>query len=97
MIGVDAVIPGGERLHAPTIIGMLVGFAGTLLLVAPSAIREGFNGPLLRGFLLLQLGCAGWALGSMLQRRHRTKAHPVVSGAGQQRATGLAFWRRPCF
>ncbi len=91
MIGVDAVIPGGERLHAPTIIGMLVGFAGTLLLVAPSAIREGFNGPLLRGFLLLQLGCAGWALGSMLQRRHRTKAHPVVSGAVQQLATGLAF------
>jgi drug/metabolite transporter (DMT)-like permease len=91
MIGVDAMIPGGERLHPPTILGMLVGFAGTLLLVAPSAIREGFNGPMIRGFLLLQLGCAGWALGSMLQRRHVTKAHPVVSGAVQQLATGLAF------
>ena len=91
MIGVDALIPGGQRLHPPTIVGMLVGFVGTLLLVAPSAIREGFNGPIIRGFLLLQLGCAGWALGSMLQRRHVTKAHPVVSGAVQQLATGLAF------
>jgi drug/metabolite transporter (DMT)-like permease len=91
MIGTEALIPGGDRLHGPTLIGMLVGLAGTLLLVAPSAMEEGFRGPLLRGFLLLQLGCGGWALGSILQRRHQTKAHPVVSGAVQQLATGLAF------
>ena len=91
MIGVEALIPGGVRLHGPTIVGMFVGLAGTVLLVAPDAMHEGFGGPLLRGFLLLQLGCAGWALGSILQRRHQTKAHPVVSGAVQQLATGLAF------
>jgi drug/metabolite transporter (DMT)-like permease len=91
MIGVEALIPGGARLHGPTIVGMFVGLAGTVLLVAPEAMHEGFGGPLLRGFLLLQIGCAGWALGSILQRRHHTKAHPVVSGAVQQLATGLAF------
>jgi drug/metabolite transporter (DMT)-like permease len=91
MIGVEALIPGGERLHGPTIAGMFVGLAGTILLVAPEVMQEGFGGPLLRGFLLLQLGCAGWALGSILQRRYQTKAHPVVSGAVQQLATGLAF------
>ena len=32
MIGVEALIPGGERLHGPTIFGMLVGLAGTALL-----------------------------------------------------------------
>jgi drug/metabolite transporter (DMT)-like permease len=41
--------------------------------------------------LLLQFGCCGWAFGSILQRRHTTKAHPVVSGAVQQLATGLAL------
>jgi drug/metabolite transporter (DMT)-like permease len=91
MIGVEALIPGGARLHGPTIVGMFVGLAGTILLVAPEAMQQGFGGPLLRGFLLLQLGCAGWALGSILQRRHQTKAHPVVNGAVQQLATGLAF------
>jgi drug/metabolite transporter (DMT)-like permease len=91
MIGIDAVIPGGERLHGPTIFAMLVGLAGTILLVAPEIISEGFGGPLLRGFLLIELGCGGWCLGSILQRRHQTKAHPVVSGAVQQLATGLAF------
>jgi len=91
MIGIEALIPGGDRLHGPTIVAMLVGLVGTILLVAPEAMQEGFGGPLLRGFLLLQLGCAGWSLGSILQRRHQTKAHPVVSGAVQQLATGLAF------
>ena len=91
MIGVEALIPRGARLHGPTIAGMFVGLAGTILLVAPDAMREGFGGPILQGFLLLQIGCAGWALGSILQRRHQTKAHPVVSGAVQQLATGLAF------
>jgi len=91
MIGIEALIPGGARLHGPTLFGMLVGFAGTLLLVLPSAIHEGFHGPILQAFLLLQFGCCGWAFGSILQRRHTTTAHPVVSGAVQQLATGLAF------
>lgn len=91
MIGIDSLIPGGERLHGPTILAMLVGLGGTTLLVAPEIISEGFGGPVVRGFLVLELGCGGWCLGSILQRRHRTKAHPVVSGAVQQLATGLAF------
>jgi drug/metabolite transporter (DMT)-like permease len=91
MIGIDALIPGGERLHGPTILAMLVGLAGTTLLVAPEIMREGFSGPLVRGFILLQVGCAAWCLGSILQRRHQTTAHPVVTGAVQQLATGLAF------
>lgn len=91
LIGIDALIPGGERLHGPTILAMLVGFAGTTLLVAPEIMSEGFGGPIVRGFLLIELGSAGWCLGSILQRRHQTKAHPVVSGAVQQLATGLAF------
>ena len=42
------------------------------------------------------MGCAGWALGSLLQRQryldHRTpRVHPFVSGAIQQLATGVAY------
>ena len=91
MVGMEALVPGGARLHGPTIFGMLIGVAGTALLVAPGAIQSGFRGPVFSGFLLLQLGSCGWAIGSILQRRHRTKAHPVVSGAIQQLATGLAY------
>jgi drug/metabolite transporter (DMT)-like permease len=91
MIGLEALIPGGERLHGPTLAGMFIGFLGTVLLVAPEIMQEGFGGPLVRGFLLLQIGCSGWSLGSILQRRHQSTAHPVINGAVQQLATGLAF------
>jgi len=91
MVGIEALIPGGDRLHAPTILGMLVGVAGTALLVGPSALQQGLGGPLIKGFWLLQIGCGGWALGSILHRRQTTKAHPVVSAALQQLATGLFF------
>ncbi len=91
LIGLEALVPGGAALHGPTIAGMMVGLTGTLLLVAPSAIASGFHGPALKGFLVLQIGCCGWSFGSILQRRHVTKTHPVVSGAVQQLATGMIF------
>ncbi|HEV2689121.1 MAG TPA: EamA family transporter [Bryobacteraceae bacterium] len=91
MVGVEALIPGGDRLHGPTIAGMFIGLAGTLLLIAPGAIQQGWNGPMLKGFLVLQLGSCGWAFGSILQRRYTTRAHPAVSGAVQQLATGLIY------
>jgi drug/metabolite transporter (DMT)-like permease len=91
MVGFEALLPGGARLHGPTIAGMMVGLLGTVLLVGPSVIQHGFGGSVLAGFLLLQLGSCGWAFGSIRQRRYPTRAHPIVSGAVQQLATGLVY------
>lgn len=90
-LGIEALMPNGARIHGPILAGMFVGLAGTLLLVAPGAIASGFSGPALRAFLVLQFGAAAWSLGSILQRRYSTKAHPVISGGVQQLATGLFF------
>lgn len=91
MVGAEALLPGGARLHGPTIAGMLVGLCGTALLVSQRALSQRFDVTVLFAFLLLQLGCCGWAFGSILQRRQDTKAHPVVGGAVQQLATGLVY------
>ena len=91
MVGFEAAFRGGERLHAPAIGGMLIGLAGTVLLVGPASLQHGFAGPLFIGFVTLQFGCCGWSLGSILQRRYPTRAHPAVSGAVQQLATGLVY------
>ena len=91
MVGIEALMPGGERLHAPGIAGMLVGSAGAALLVSSDLSRQSLGGGVLKGFLVLQLGCAGWSFGSIYQRRQITPAHPVVTGAIQQLAAGLAF------
>jgi len=91
MVGVDAVLPGGDRLHGPTVAGMLVGLAGAALLFAPDMRGHAASSSLLAGFLVLQLGMAGWSFGSILQRRQSSPSHPIVIGAVQQLAAGLAF------
>lgn len=91
LVGIEAVAPGGERLNGPTLKGMLVGLAGLALLLAPEASDFGARRGVLGGFFLLQLGSAGWAAGSIGQRRLISSAHPFVAGAVQQLATGLAY------
>jgi drug/metabolite transporter (DMT)-like permease len=90
MVGAEALLPGGERLHAPTIAGMAVGLAGAALLVSPDVGTHALDRNLLNGFLMLQVGMAGWSFGSIYQRRQSGKAHPIVSGGVQQLAAGLA-------
>jgi drug/metabolite transporter (DMT)-like permease len=91
MVGAEALLPGGERLHLPTVLGMLVGLCGASLLFAPDVHTHTFHAGLLKGFLVLQLGMAGWAFGSIYQRRQVTGAHSIVIGAVQQLVAGLSF------
>lgn len=91
MVGLEAAFPGGSRLHLPTLGGIAIGFMGVVILVGPAALNSPAGPGLVSGFLVLQFGCLCWCLGSVLQRRQPTKAHPVVSGAIQQFATGLAI------
>jgi drug/metabolite transporter (DMT)-like permease len=88
MVGIEALVPGGERLRRPTVLGLLVGSA---LLVSSGVSRETVGGATVVGFLLLQVGSVSWAFGSIYQRRQPTLAHPIVTGAIQQLTAGLAF------
>ncbi len=91
MVGAEAMLPGGERLHLPTVAGLVVGTAGAALLLAPASRAGSLDKGLVAGFLVLQFGCLAWSFGSIVQRRMEKVAHPVVSGAIQQLAAGLAF------
>lgn len=87
MVGVEALLPGGEPLHAPTLGGMAVGLAGAALLFTPGGGTRPVS--LLGGFLLLQFCMAGWSFGSLLQRRRPGKAHSVVVAGVQMLVNGL--------
>lgn len=91
LVGVEAMAPRGERLHLPMVWGMLVGAAGVAYLVAPEVTGFRANRAALGAFLLLQFGCAGWAVGSIAQRKTAARAHPFISGAVQQLATGIVY------
>src|SRR5271157_478062 len=78
MVGAEALLPGGERLHAPTIAAMAVGLAGACLLFTPDLGPHAVDRNLLNGFLMLQVGMAGWSRGSIYQRDKAVKAHPII-------------------
>ncbi len=91
LVGVEALSPTGERLHWPSIGGMLVGLAGVALLMTPGSGQRVSTQAMLGGFFLMQFGGLMWSVGSIAQRRMGSRAHPFVSGGVQQLATGIAF------
>lgn len=90
LVGIEALMPGGERLHLPTIFGMIVGCAGVALLVSGGLGTGEFSRTAFEGFLILQVGTISWCFGSIYQRQRNAVSHPIVVGAVQQVAAGLA-------
>src|SRR5438093_1213519 len=85
----DAIIPGGSGdLSWRVVAGLLLGFAGTALLVGatPAQILHAD----LRGPIALTLASASWSLGSVYAKRHPTEASPYVGAALQMIVGGAA-------
>jgi drug/metabolite transporter (DMT)-like permease len=91
MVGTEALIPGGDSIRPRAFLGMLVGFAGAVWLIGPEGFAAGLGGATLKGFLILQISCLGWSLGSILQKRRRSGANPILLGGIQQLSVGLTF------
>jgi drug/metabolite transporter (DMT)-like permease len=86
----DAIIPGSKaRVTAVQAIGLLVGFAGTILLVGAdleSLLHADWRGP-----LALTGASAAWALGSVYSQRRPTSGSPYMNAALQMLAGGIGL------
>jgi drug/metabolite transporter (DMT)-like permease len=90
MTGFEAVLPGGERLTVQGMTGLVIGFAGVLLLVWPELTAGGELGQRFgAGVIALQLACVGWALGSSYSRRHAREENALGAAAVQMIFGGL--------
>ena len=84
MVGIDALIPDGDRLTIRRVLGLAIGFGGIVLLVWPE-IQVGEGGrAFLGGVIAAQIACVGWAIGSSYARhrgRGRAKEENVLATA----------------
>ncbi len=88
MVGVERFMSDPEPLSARRMIGLLVGFAGIVLLVWPE-LKPGVGPSFLLGVGATQLACLGWAIGSSYSRR-RPAQENVLAAAGLQMLLGGA-------
>ena len=69
MVGIDAMMPDGDRLTLRRVLGLVIGFGGIVMLVWPE-IRIGEGGrAFLGGVIAAQIACIGWAIGSSYARK----------------------------
>ena len=90
MVSIDAMITPGRQLRLREWAGLVVGFAGIVLLVWPDITAGGTGGRNFAfGVIALQIACAGWGVGSAYTRRHVMPRDVLGSAAVQMFAGGL--------
>jgi drug/metabolite transporter (DMT)-like permease len=87
---VEALLPNGERVTRRTMLGLVVGLVGIVVLVWPELTLGSPDGrQFVYGVLSLQLACAGWALGTSYLKRNPTNGSPLGSLALQMILSGV--------
>ena len=82
MVSVESLLPGGERLARRQFAGLLLGFAGILLLVWPDIQSPAIAGHrFLLGVGALQVGGIGWVVGSIYSKRRGITGDPLSVAA----------------
>ena len=83
--------PGGTRPTRLTVAGLILGFAGVAILVAPRADDAPRSGFAAFAGLIVVGGSACWALGSILSRRGGLPPSPLVGSASQMIGGGACL------
>jgi drug/metabolite transporter (DMT)-like permease len=109
MVGIEVLLPSGERPHWWTWLGLAVGFVGIVVLVWPDLAQGGGNsgGGFLGGVIGLQLACLTWSIGSSYERRRGGEGEHTLGGAAVEMlcgglvltaiGTGAGEWRHLSF
>jgi drug/metabolite transporter (DMT)-like permease len=92
MTTMEALRPGGVRPNKLGIIGLVIGFGGIALLVAPSLIGEkSVNAPLL-GVIILLCAAFFWSLGSIYSRIAHLPESTLLATGMQMLAGGVGLF-----
>jgi drug/metabolite transporter (DMT)-like permease len=89
--GLERARNDGERTSRRALFGMITGFAGLALLVAPGLFGSSLNGHYVLGMLALQVACASWSAGSVYAKHHQARVAPMMSAAVQMLVAGFAL------
>ena len=81
----------GERVGVRGVVGMLVGFVGLGLLLAPQLFDASVSAYLLLGALAIQVGCVAWTAGSVYAKHRPVGVAPLMGAAVQMLIAGAVL------
>jgi len=87
MVGIESVLPRGERVTLRQAAGIVTGFFGLVLLLWPE-IQGSIDALYLKGILALFFAPLSWSAGSIYAKRHKLSVHPLMSAAAQMLVAG---------
>lgn len=91
MVLVDWLRPGGHRPSARVLFGIVIGFAGMLVLVGPARLgNSGRVDPV--GAAVLVLASFSWACGSLYSKHGSLPSSPLLGAGMQALCGGAALW-----
>jgi drug/metabolite transporter (DMT)-like permease len=91
VIAVERFRKDGERVGARGFVGLLIGFAGLAVLLAPKFFDASVSVFFLLGALALQIGCFAWTAGSAYAKRCPVGVSPLMGAAVQMLIAGAAL------
>lgn len=91
MVGLEAVLPGGERVTRQMALGLALGFGGLVWLLAPRLPGISPDAGLALGSLMVQVVCLSYAAGSIYARRRPALVKPLMGAGIQMLAAGAAL------
>ena len=90
MIGIEALLPSGERIRPLQFGGLLLGFVGLVLLATANSTPSGATSrQFLHGAIAVQVSCCGWSLGSAYSKRHARHENVFAAAAMQMVLGGI--------
>jgi drug/metabolite transporter (DMT)-like permease len=90
VVAIEAVLPDGERIGALKIAGILIGFAGLLLLLSPD-LRGSADPNYVKGILALLIAPLSWAAGSTYAKYRGSEASPLMAASFQMSIAGAVL------
>lgn len=88
--GIEAALPGGGRLTWRKLTGILLGFAGLVVLFYPD-LKAGADPAYLKGTVALLVAPCAWAIGSSYAKNHGLSVDPLMAAAVQMVVAGAVL------
>lgn len=87
IVGMEAVMPKGARMNGMTLIGLLLGLAG-IVLIFGGDVESLVEPEFLAGIIGLMIAVVGWSAGTLYSKYKKVSVHPLMGASVQMIIAG---------